>query len=125
MRAGEIFALAGVQGNGQTELTQALVGLVIPRSGAIFVEGQDVTRLGTNDVLELGVGYVPEDRLHDGLVGPFSIAENLILDMYDQPLFARGIAMILGEISANADARVREFDVRTPTAQALASTLSE
>ncbi len=69
VRGGEIFALAGVQGNGQTELTQALVGLVIPNHGVIRIEGADVTKLGTNDVLGLGVGYVPEDRLHDGLVG--------------------------------------------------------
>jgi simple sugar transport system ATP-binding protein len=124
VRRGEILALAGVQGNGQTELTQALVGLVIPRSGRIKVEGQDVTTLGTNDVLDLGVGYVPEDRLHDGLVGPFSIAENLILDLYDKPPFARGVALNLGEIAANADARVAEFDVRTPSAQLAASTLS-
>jgi ABC-type uncharacterized transport system ATPase subunit len=124
VRGGEILALAGVQGNGQTELTQALVGLVIPRSGRIKVEGQDVTTLGTNDVLDLGVGYVPEDRLHDGLVGPFSIAENLILDLYDKPPFARGVALNLGEIAANADARVAEFDVRTPSAQLAASTLS-
>ena len=113
-----------MQGNGQTELTQALVGLVIPKSGRIRVEGQDVTALGTNDVLDLGVGYVPEDRLHDGLVGPFSIAENLVLDMYDQPPFARGVALNLREIAANADARVAEFDVRTPSAQLPASTLS-
>jgi general nucleoside transport system ATP-binding protein len=124
VRGGEILALAGVQGNGQTELTQALVGLVIPKSGRIKVEGQDVTTLGTNDVLDLGVGYVPEDRLHDGLVGPFSIAENLILDMYDQPPFAKGVALNLREIATNADARVAEFDVRTPSAQLPASTLS-
>src|SRR5262249_31765029 len=73
VRSGEIFALAGVQGNGQTELTEALVGLVLPKSGRILIEGKDVTELGTNDVLDLGVGYVPEDRLHDGLVGPFTI----------------------------------------------------
>ena len=124
VRGGEIFALAGVQGNGQTELTQALIGLVIPNRGVIRIEGADVTELGTNDVLELGVGYVPEDRLHDGLVGSFSIAENLILDLYDQPPFASGVALNLREIATNAEARVAEFDVRTPSAQLAASTLS-
>jgi ABC-type uncharacterized transport system ATPase subunit len=124
VRAGEILAIAGVQGNGQTEITEALVGLVIPKSGRIRVEGQDVTELGTNDVLDLGVGYVPEDRLHDGLIGSFTIAENLVLDTYDRPPFAKGFALNLREIAANAEARVVEFDVRTPSSQAAASTLS-
>jgi general nucleoside transport system ATP-binding protein len=124
VRAGEIFALAGVQGNGQTELTQALVGLVLPKSGRILIEGSDVTELGTDDTLELGVGYVPEDRLHDGLISSFTIAENLVLDLYDQPPFSHGVALDLGEITANANARVEEFDVRTTSAQLAASTLS-
>jgi simple sugar transport system ATP-binding protein len=124
VRAGEIFALAGVQGNGQTELTQALMGLVIPKSGRIRIEGRDVTELETNEILDLGVGYVPEDRLHDGLIGGFTIAENLVLDLYDRPPFARGLALNLREISQNATARVAEFDVRTTSAQATASTLS-
>jgi general nucleoside transport system ATP-binding protein len=111
VRGGEILALAGVQGNGQTELTQALVGLVIPTGGKIRVAGKDVTELGTNEVLDLGVGYVPEDRLHDGLVGSFTIAENLVLDSYDRPPFARGLALNLREIASNAAARVSEFDV--------------
>ena len=124
VRGGEIFALAGVQGNGQTELTQALVGLVIPDRGMIRIEGEDVTELGTHEVLDLGVGYVPEDRLHDGLIGPFTIAENLVLDLYDKPPFASGVALNLREIATNAQERVAEFDVRTPSAQLTASTLS-
>jgi ABC-type uncharacterized transport system ATPase subunit len=72
----------------------------------------------------MGVGYVPEDRLHDGLVGSFSIAENLILDMYDDPPFAQGISMDLAAVAANAEQRVGEFDVRTTSAQAAASSLS-
>jgi simple sugar transport system ATP-binding protein len=84
VRAGEIYALAGVQGNGQTELTEALVGLERVESGRIVLEGRDVTRSSVDDILDLGVGYVPEDRLHDGLVSSFSVAENLILDLYDR-----------------------------------------
>jgi general nucleoside transport system ATP-binding protein len=124
VRGGEIYALAGVQGNGQTEITEALVGLTNLRSGRITIDGKNVSELGIDAVLELGVGYVPEDRLHDGLVGGFSVAENLILDMYDQSPFASGLALNLGEISKNAEARVEEFDVRTPSAASLASTLS-
>ncbi|MDT4911208.1 MAG: ral nucleoside transport system ATP-binding protein [Pseudonocardiales bacterium] len=124
VHAGEIYAIAGVQGNGQTEVTEALVGLVIPTSGEIVIEGRRVTTLTTDEVLELGVGYVPEDRLHDGLVGSFSVAENLVLDMYDKPPFASRGSLNLDEIDRNADLRVQEFDVRTPSAQASAGTLS-
>ncbi len=124
VRAGEIYAIAGVQGNGQTEITQALVGLTIPTHGEIVIEGKRVTTLTTDEVLELGVGYVPEDRLHDGLVGSFTVAENLVLDMYDKAPFASHGSLNLDEIARNADVRVQEFDVRTPSAQATAATLS-
>jgi general nucleoside transport system ATP-binding protein len=124
VRAGEIYALAGVQGNGQTELTEALVGLETITGGRIRLAGEDITSATIDDILEMGVGYVPEDRLHDGLVGSFSIAENLILDTYDHEPFAKGISMDLAAVSANADQRVGEFDVRTTSAQASASSLS-
>ena len=124
VRAGEIYAIAGVQGNGQTELTEALVGLTIPTSGAISIAGRSVTTLTTDEVLELGVGYVPEDRLHDGLVGSFTVAENLVLDMHDKAPFASFGSLNLGEIERNAKTRVEEFDVRPPVTDAAASTLS-
>jgi ABC-type uncharacterized transport system ATPase subunit len=124
VKAGEIYAIAGVQGNGQTEVTESLVGLVVPTSGEIVIEGRRVTTLTTDEVLDLGVGYVPEDRLHDGLVGTFSVAENLVLDMYDEKPFASFGSLNLDEIARNADHRVQEFDVRTPTAQVPAATLS-
>jgi simple sugar transport system ATP-binding protein len=124
VRAGEIYAIAGVQGNGQTEVTEALVGLEPPTSGQILIEGRRVTSLTTDDVLDLGVGYVPEDRLHDGLVGSFSVAQNLVLDIFDKPPFASRGTLNLDEIERNADHRITEFDVRTPNAQAPAETLS-
>jgi simple sugar transport system ATP-binding protein len=124
VRAGEIYAIAGVQGNGQTEVTEALVGLRTPTSGTIAIEGQHVANLDTNGVLDLGVGYVPEDRLHDGLVGSFTVAENLILDMFDKPPFAQRGSLALDEIGTNAQRRIEEFDVRTPSAEATANTLS-
>jgi simple sugar transport system ATP-binding protein len=124
VRSGEIYALAGVQGNGQTELTEALVGLEPIESGRITLEGQDVTRAGIDAMIGLGVGYVPEDRLHDGLVSSFSVAENLILDMYHREPFSNGISLDLDKIRQNADARVEEFDVRTSSIEHTASTLS-
>ena len=124
VRRGEIYALAGVQGNGQTELTEALLGLTPLRSGRITIDGQRAAALSTEEILQLGVGYVPEDRLHDGLVGDFSVAENLVLDLYDRKPFAAGIALDLGEIERNAAARVEEFDVRASSTASAASTLS-
>jgi len=124
VRGGEIYAIAGVQGNGQTELTEALVGITGVSAGRISIAGRSVTDLDTNAVLDLGVGYVPEDRLHDGLVGSFSLAENLVLDTYDKAPFASRGSLNLREIERNANERLQEFDVRPPTPEAAASTLS-
>jgi simple sugar transport system ATP-binding protein len=124
VQGGEIYALAGVQGNGQTELTEALVGLTQVDSGRIKLDGEDITDMATDDILAKGVGYVPEDRTHDGLVGSFSVAENLILDLFDQKPFATGLSLDLDKVRTNAEERVQEYDVRTPSIQAHASTLS-
>jgi len=124
VRAGEIYALAGVQGNGQTELTEAIVGLQPTESGSIRLDGREIVGASIDDILGMGVGYVPEDRLHDGLVGSFTVAENLVLDLYDQPPYAGRLNLDLGRIRENAEARVAEFDVRTPSTEHTASTLS-
>ena len=124
VHGGEIYAIAGVQGNGQTEVTEALVGLRRPASGQISIDGRDVSVLDTDAILDIGVGYVPEDRLHDGLVGAFSVAQNLVLDMYDKPPFASRGALNLAKIEDHAKQRVDEFDVRPPVVMAAANTLS-
>jgi simple sugar transport system ATP-binding protein len=124
VRAGEIYALAGVQGNGQSELTEAMVGLLRPEAGTITIAGRDVTRASTDDILDGGVGYVPEDRLHDGLVSSFSVAENLVLDLYDDAPYSGRFNLDLGLIRRNADERVAEYDVRLGSIEHAASTLS-
>jgi ABC-type uncharacterized transport system ATPase subunit len=124
VRGGEIYAIAGVQGNGQTEISEALVGLERPTRGAITIDGTPISDLSTDDILALGVGYVPEDRLHDGLVGSFSVAENLILDMFDGAPFAARGSLDLRAIRANAEHRVGEFDIRPTDPDAAAGTLS-
>ena len=91
VRAGEILGIAGVQGNGQTELCEALMGLRPAAAGSVTLNGRDLTRASPRARLRAGVAYVPEDRREDGLVGSFSVAENLILDTYDRPPFASGI----------------------------------
>jgi ABC-type uncharacterized transport system ATPase subunit len=84
VRAGEVLGIAGVQGNGQTELAEALVGLRALRTGSIELDGRDLAGLTTKQILGRGVGYIPEDRSLDGVVKDFTVAENLVLDMYDR-----------------------------------------
>ncbi|HEY2489106.1 MAG TPA: ABC transporter ATP-binding protein [Streptosporangiaceae bacterium] len=124
VRAGEILGLAGVQGNGQTELIEAVMGLRPAIAGSVLLAGRDISHATPRDRLRAGVGYIPEDRKEDGLVGDFSVADNLILDVYDRPPFASGIALDLGAIRKNALTRVDEFDVRTTSVDTFTETLS-
>lgn len=121
---GEILAIAGVQGNGQTELSEAILGLQERARGSILLDGEELVGRSVKGILNAGVGFVPEDRSVDGLIGTFSIAENLILDRYDQPPFAKGISMSPAKVLENAKTRIDEFDVRTPSGMLAAGTLS-
>jgi ABC-type uncharacterized transport system ATPase subunit len=124
VQAGEILGVAGVQGNGQTELCEVLIGLRPVTAGSVVLDGKDLAHASPRDRLRAGLGYIPEDRQEDGLVPDFSIAENLVLDVYDRPPFASGVALKLGEIGAYATKLVEEYDVRTPSAERRAGTLS-
>jgi simple sugar transport system ATP-binding protein len=124
VRAGEILGVAGVQGNGQTELCEALMGLLPVAGGSVHLDDRDITGASPRDRLRAGIGYIPEDRQEDGLVADFPVAENIVLDTYDQPPFASGLALKLGTIRETAENRVREFDIRTPSISAPAGTLS-
>jgi simple sugar transport system ATP-binding protein len=124
VHAGEIVCVAGVQGNGQTELVEAVTGLRPPAEGHILLEGKDITKADADHVLDAGVGHVPEDRLRDGLVVDFSIADNLVLDTYDKPPFARGFVRNERAVLEAAEERAKDFDVRTPSVLQPASTLS-
>ncbi len=112
VRAGEILAIAGVQGNGQTELTEALLGLQPRVTGTIELDGKPITGLSVRKVLDSGVGFVPEDRNEDGLVGEFTIAENLMLDRSTSEPFVKGGTLQLGYRAEFAEQKVEEFDVR-------------
>jgi general nucleoside transport system ATP-binding protein len=124
VRAGEILGVAGVQGNGQTELCEALMGLRPVSAGSVRLGGRDITRDSPRQRIRGGIGYIPEDRRADGLVADFSVADNLVLDVYDRPPYARGIALNLAAIRDNATVRVEQFDVRTTSVQTPAGTLS-
>jgi general nucleoside transport system ATP-binding protein len=124
VRAGEILGIAGVQGNGQTELCEALMGLRPTAAGTVTLNGRDLTHATPRARLRRGFAYVPEDRREDGLIGSFSVAENLILDMYDSPPFASRRALKLPAIAANAAELIGEFDVRAGSPATSAGTLS-
>jgi len=124
VRRGEILVVAGVQGNGQTELVEALTGLARPLTGTIALAGEDLTHATPRQVLRAGVAHVPEDRQRDGLVAEFPVADNLVLNTFDQAPFAHGLSMDREAIATTAAERVKEFDVRTPSIWTSAGTLS-
>jgi simple sugar transport system ATP-binding protein len=126
VRAGEILAIAGVQGNGQTELAEAILGLRGLHSGTgdISISGSSVRGKSVRTILEKGVGYVPEDRQKNGLISEFSIAENLMLNGSFTKPFAKGLGIAFGTRNKIADELVKEFDVRTTSAQTAAGKLS-
>jgi simple sugar transport system ATP-binding protein len=122
--AGEILGIAGVQGNGQTELVEALTGLREIDSGTIKMNGTETTNFSPREVTEIGSAHVPEDRQQDGLVLPFTVANNLVLNTYYQPPFTKGLNLQQAEIKQAALERVDEFDVRTPSISVPVSNLS-
>jgi simple sugar transport system ATP-binding protein len=124
VKAGEILAIAGVQGNGQTELTEALLGLQPRVTGQIELDGKLLRHLGVRKILDSGVGFIPEDRQEDGLVGEFTIAENLMLDRADSVPFVRAGNLQLGYLEKFAEEKVREFDIRAQGIQTPVGRLS-
>jgi simple sugar transport system ATP-binding protein len=122
--AGQVLGVAGVQGNGQSELVQALTGLRQVAAGRVQIKDTDVTNASPRRVLEQGVAHVPEDRQQDGLVLPFPVADNLILNTYYLPPFARLGTLNRDAILATAEQGTRMFDVRTPSVMTPVSNLS-
>ena len=126
VRAGEILAIAGVQGNGQTELAEAILGLraIHSNEGDISISGSSVRGKSVRSILEKGVGYVPEDRQKNGLISEFSIAENLMLNGSFTKPYANGFGIAFATRARLAEERVKEFDVRTTSALTPAGKLS-
>jgi simple sugar transport system ATP-binding protein len=124
VQAGEVVGVAGVQGNGQTEFVEALTGLRSVLGGAISIDGRDTTGATPRKVIETGVAHVPEDRQADGLVLSYPIADNMVLNTYYLPPFARGAVIQQDEVGKTATDLVKQFDVRTPGIGTPASSLS-
>ncbi|WP_347347927.1 ABC transporter ATP-binding protein [Nigerium sp.] len=124
VRGGEILCVAGVQGNGQSELADALLGNIAPLSGSITLDGASIAKATPRDTIRAGMGFVPEDREDDGFVAPFTIAENLVLNRAGGPPFARGLALNLPAIQDNAERLRQEFDIRAQSIEDPVSSLS-
>ena len=124
VRAGEILGIAGVEGNGQRELVEAIAGMRPSLRGRIEIDGHDVTTWRPRQVTALGVGHVPEDRAKHGLVGTFSVADNLMLNRYNRAPFSRRLVFRRHAIAENARDEVKAFDVRTPSVGTPAGSLS-
>jgi len=124
VRAGEVLALVGVDGNGQDELADVLAGLRQPDSGHVFVDGADITRNGVAARLAVGLAHVPADRGSVGLVPEMTVAENLALRDFDQPPLRRGPWLDGRAIQARATERMAEFDIRAGDPASRCATLS-
>lgn len=124
LRGGEIYGIAGVQGNGQSELIEAITGLYPVHSGHISIKGQELTHASPRQITLAGTAHVPEDRQKHGLVLGFSVATNLVLQTYYLPPFSNGWVTYPDKIEENADQKIAEFDIRTPSGDSLVSTLS-
>ena len=124
VRQGEIVAIAGVDGNGQLELVQAIAGVRVPESGRVVIDGEDVTGEGVRETTEAGVAHIPEDRHLCGLVLDFTLAENLALREYRTPPLSNHGLLSVGQMNERATKLLREYDVRGGEPGTLASSLS-
>ena len=124
IKSGEILAIAGVQGNGQSEIARAIMNLEAHVTGSIKVEGSEILGKTVHESIKSGIAFVPESRELDGLIGSFSIAENLILNIHDVEPFSKFSQLSKSAIANNATERVKEFDIRAQSINDSASSLS-
>jgi simple sugar transport system ATP-binding protein len=124
VREGEVLGIAGVQGNGQTELAEALTGLRHIESGRFSLNGRDLTGKPPRPITETGLANIPEDRQRHGLVLSYTVADNMVLCDYYQPRFSKGVVIQQEQVDRNARKLIKEFDVRTPSPYVSAGKLS-
>jgi simple sugar transport system ATP-binding protein len=124
LHAGEILGLAGVSGNGQRELAESLTGLRHVESGRVDFLDADMTNKSPGSMITAGLGYIPEDRHHEGIVPKFSVKENLVLKDFHTPKFSWSVVLKLGEIARNAEALKASFDIRCSSTSVAGGSLS-
>ena len=124
VRSGEILGIAGVSGNGQRELAEAVTGLRKIVSGHVQLEGRDVTNFPPGELTDRMLSYIPEERMRDGMIKDFTVAENLILREHHKQPYSRSGFLNLGGIASHADKLIRDFRVKTPSRETFAKNLS-
>jgi len=124
VHSGEIVGIAGVQGNGQTELVEALTGLRKATSGVVALDGKDLTHSDPRERHQMGMAHIPEDRQRQGLVGGLNVAENLVLTRYHDDQFSHGVIVDWEAADAIAETLITEYDIRTPSKETSVGTLS-
>jgi simple sugar transport system ATP-binding protein len=124
VHSGEILGIAGVSGNGQRELAEAITGLRKVTSGHVSLEGQEVTNLLPGELTERMLSYIPEERMRDGMIRNFTVAENMILREHHKLPYSKSGILNLGEISRHSAELIKKFQVKTPSQETLAKNLS-
>jgi len=124
VKAGEVLAIAGVDGNGQSQLVEAITGLAKIESGRVELEGENITHMSTREIINMGVGHIPEDRHRRGLILEHSLAENMILGYHHSEPFSKNKMMDYNAVAKHGKTLIKEFDIRTPGEQVQAKSLS-
>ncbi|MEF8725612.1 MAG: ABC transporter ATP-binding protein [Candidatus Bipolaricaulota bacterium] len=124
IREGEVFGVAGVQGNGQTELIEALTGIDDFSSGTVEVNGSNITDADGQELREEGIGHIPEDRLDRGMITEFTVTENFVLGYHTFERYSSRLFLKLKEMDRHAEEAVEEFDIKTPSVKTLGESLS-
>ena len=124
LRSGEILGIAGVSGNGQRELAEAITGLRKVTSGNVYLEGQDITNFDPGDITERMLSYIPEERMRDGMIKEFTISENMVLREHHKQPFSKNGFLNLRGIAAHTDKLIQQFHVKTPSRETHAKNLS-
>ncbi len=124
LRSGEILGVAGVSGNGQRPLAEVVAGLWPVAEGQIALEGKAVTNFSPSQMFEIGLSYIPEERMHDGAVKDFTVAENLILQDHVRAPFSKGIFLDFKQIASHAQEMIQSFSIKTPSQETPVKNLS-
>jgi ABC-type uncharacterized transport system ATPase subunit len=122
--SGEVLGVAGVSGNGQRELAESITGLRKVTSGHVILEGEEVTNFAPGDITDHMLSYIPEERMRDGMIKNFTIAENMILREHQKQPYSRSGFLNLRDISSHSDELIKKFHVKTPSRDTLAKNLS-
>jgi len=122
--SGEILGVAGVSGNGQRELAESITGLRSVTQGCVILEGNDVTNFAPGDLTDRMLAYIPEERMRDGMIKNFTVAENMILREHHKQPFSRSGFLNLRDISTHSDQLIKKFHVKTPSQETLVKNLS-